>query len=155
MTEQWILRPMTEEDLPQILAIEEASFPDPWSEEGFLQSLNAPASLCLVAVDAQKIAGYCIFYSVLDEAELLNVAVAQECRGRGLGEAMLREALQSLMQQGVRHFYLEVRQSNEIALSMYKKLGFRTDFVREGYYERPREDAVVMSFHKEENRGSR
>ena len=146
---------MTEEDLPQIVTIEEASFPDPWSEEGFLQSLNAPASLCLVAADAQKIVGYCIFYSVLDEAELLNVAVAPECRGRGLGEAMLREALQGLMQQGVRHFYLEVRQSNEIARSMYKKLGFRADFVREGYYERPREDAVVMSFHKEENRGSR
>ena len=151
MTEYLMFRPMFPGDLPAVTAIEEESFSDPWSEAGFADAMKAPGAMCTVAARGEKIEGYAIFYTVMDEAELLNIAVAKESRGQKLGERMLVVAMQKLEMRGIRHFYLEVRESNRAARSLYTKLGFGEDGIRRDFYEKPREDAVTMSFHVTED----
>ncbi|MBQ4473998.1 MAG: ribosomal protein S18-alanine N-acetyltransferase [Lachnospiraceae bacterium] len=150
-TDFLMFRPMFPGDLPRVLEIEEASFSDPWSEAGFADAMKAPGAMCTVAARGEKIEGYAIFYTVMDEAQLLNVAIAPEARGQKIGERMLVIAMQKLEMRGIRHFYLEVRESNEAARALYTKIGFGEDGIRRDFYEKPREDAVLMSFHVAED----
>ncbi len=140
------LRPATEADLNQIVEIERASFADPWTEESFRRLLGGhPAIFQVIGYPPDtRIAGYVIAFSVVEDAELLNVAVEAKFRGRGLAGRMLDAVLFELSGRGVRTAFLEVRESNAAALALYGSRGFTEIGRRRNYYRRPIEDALVM-----------
>ncbi|MCR4410013.1 MAG: ribosomal protein S18-alanine N-acetyltransferase [Candidatus Saccharicenans sp.] len=142
-----LIRRMREEDLPEVLAIENLCFPNPWSRETFLGEIqNRAISFPLVVVhrEQKRIAGYVIFWQIGDEAQVNNVAIHPDFQGQGLGELAMRHVLGRLKENGVHFVSLEVRVSNHRALSLYRKLGFSILGVRKDYYSRPVEDAYVM-----------
>ncbi len=141
-----LLRPAVETDLNSISRIERAAFADPWTEESFRRLLDAGPAIFLVVeseLDA-AIAGYVVAFSVGEDGEVLNVAVAEPFRGRGLAGQMLDAALIELGARGVRTAFLEVRESNEAARALYGSRGFGEIGRRRGYYRRPVEDALVL-----------
>lgn len=140
-----IIRPMEEDDILQVVDIEEDLFGDPWSEEAFRDSLKQPEARFLMAQDsAWGVVGYCGSYRALDEAEIVNVAVRNDCQNRGIGSRLVEQLIQQDTKDGVRHFILEVRLSNLAAQHVYEKLGFVKVGIRKRFYDRPVEDAVIM-----------
>jgi [ribosomal protein S18]-alanine N-acetyltransferase len=89
--------------------------------------------------------GYAVLWCVLDQGELANIAVRPELRGRGLGARLLDEVVAACRRRGVTKLYLEVRDSNDAALRLYERFGFREVGRRRSYYQEPREDARVMA----------
>lgn len=138
------IREMTPADTMQVWAIEQAVFSDPWSRQGFLDALAMKGNRYLVAEEDGVICGYCGYYRSFEEADIVNVAVAPSYRRRGIGKAMLEQLLLEGHTQGVRGFTLEVRAGNKAAISLYHSLGFRTEGVRKDFYEKPKEDALLM-----------
>ncbi len=141
-----LLRPAAEGDLTAITAIERASFADPWTEESFRRLLDAqPAIFLVVENEADSaLAGYVVAFSVGEDGEILNLAVAAPFRGRGLAGQMLDAALIELASNGVRAAFLEVRESNTPARALYSSRNFAEIGRRRGYYRRPVEDAIVL-----------
>lgn len=141
-----LLRPATEDDINRVAHIERTCFADPWTEESFRRLLGIPSAIFLVALfpPDEAITGYVIAFSVGEDAEVLNVAVAPEFRGRGLAGQMLDAALIQLAAQGVHTAFLEVRESNGAARSLYRSRGFSEIGRRSKYYRRPVEDALVL-----------
>lgn len=139
-----VIRQMKEEDMDQVYAIESSSFSRPWSRESFLQSLNNPRNLYLVAEEGGNILGYCGLWGIVGEGEITNVAVDKRYRNQGIGEAILRELIKQAGAMGIEAFTLEVRLSNLSAIHLYHKLGFRDTAIRKNYYEAPTEDALIM-----------
>ncbi len=139
-------REATAEDLVCVAEIEKASFADPWSAHEFESVLQLGHTIFLVAEagNAGEIAGYVVAMAVLDEAEILNVAVSPERRRAGLGGALMDAALSELKRRGAQSVYLEVRVSNTAARSLYASRGFVELSRRKDYYRSPVEDALVM-----------
>jgi ribosomal-protein-alanine N-acetyltransferase len=133
-------------DLRAVAAIERAVFPDPWSHGMFVAHLRyAPPEMFLVAEDATgEVIGYALTRTVIDEAELLNIAVAPGARRRGTGVRLLRAAMETCRAHGAEVMLLEVRESNVAARTLYERHGFVPVGRRVGYYHSPREDAIVM-----------
>lgn len=140
------LRRPTREDLGAIAAIEAASFADPWSEAEFASVLETPHTIFLVAEPGENsgIVGYVIAMAVLDQAEILNVAVSPGHRGAGLGGGLLDAALLEVERRGAESVFLEVRVSNTAARALYASRGFVEVSRRKNYYRTPVEDALVM-----------
>lgn len=138
------IRPARPDDLPALVALEAASFPDPWSARMLASALEDPWSLVLAAEDGGRVAGYAILRRAADEAELLSVAVDPEARGRGLGRRLVEDGLERVREEGARTCYLEVRPANEPARSLYRSLGFRRIGRRRAYY-RDGSDALVLA----------
>ena len=136
------VRVATEADLGGIVAIEQEAFSDPWSLESFRSLLS---QLALVAGDGDEVAGYIIALWAGDESEILNLAVLPEQRRRGVERSLVEEAVERLVADGVRMVFLEVRESNEGARAFYEGLGFRHVGRSPRYYNRPREDALVLA----------
>ncbi|RMH37608.1 MAG: ribosomal-protein-alanine N-acetyltransferase [Nitrospirae bacterium] len=141
----------TMSDLDAIVAIEQASFPTPWSREAFEAELrgNAFSHLLVARFPAQigpALAGYCCFWIVFEELRILNCAVRREHRRQGIGARLLRHAMAEGRTHGATRALLEVRASNEPALNFYRRLGFRAYGTRTGYYTNPDEDAILMTF---------
>ena len=134
-------------DLDEILAIERASFPHPWSPEMFDEELNN--RLCHIFVARERTAagirvtGYVCFWLFLAEMHLLNLAIEPALRRRGIGAALLSRALDFARERGVKMVFLEVRRGNREARALYLRFGFREMGVRPRYYE-DGEDAIVM-----------
>lgn len=141
-----LLRPAFETDLNEVVLIERASFADPWTEESFRRLLVGHSAIfqVLVVPPDDAIAGYVIAYAVEEDAELLNVAVAPNHRGKGLAGQMVDALLIELGRRGVRTAFLEVRESNRAARALYGSRGFAEIGRRASYYRRPVEDALVM-----------
>jgi len=141
-----LLRPAAEEDLNQIVEIERACFADPWTEESFRRLLAGHSAIFQAAAYPPdfRIAGYIIAFAIGEDAELLNVAVAPQHRGKGLAGQMLDAVLIDLGGRGVRTAFLEVRESNRAARALYGSRGFTEIGRRRNYYRRPVEDALVM-----------
>jgi [ribosomal protein S18]-alanine N-acetyltransferase len=141
-----LLRPAEIDDIGSVAEIERACFADPWSEESFRRLLGVAPAIFLVALfpPDQAIAGYIIAFSVDEDAEVLNVAVHPRFRGHGLARQMLDAVLIELGRRGVRAAFLEVRESNHPARSLYKSRGFGEIGRRKNYYRRPVEDALVL-----------
>jgi [ribosomal protein S18]-alanine N-acetyltransferase len=134
---------MTEAHLPVILAIEQASFSDPWSQAMFRQELGQDqGKMSLVLLQSSKVIGYGIGWLVLDEFHLGNLAVGLEHQARGYGAIILGRMLDTAKNAGCRIATLEVRVSNLPAISLYHKFGFKEMAVRKKYYHD--EDALVM-----------
>ncbi len=137
-------RPLTAADLPRVAEIERATFADPWSQRAFEETIARPGVTAYALDDAGRLAGYALCSLAADEGEILNIAVATEARGRGAGLVLMRAMLAGLRAGGARQVFLEVRRSNEAAIALYRRVGFRDLATRRAYYSRPREDALTM-----------
>ena len=135
---------MTLEDVNAVHAIEAATFPVPWSRESFEKEVteNKCARYMVLKED-----GVCVAYAgmwlVLDEGHVTNIAVRQDKRGLGYGEAVTRALIQLAADSGLSFLTLECRRSNVVAQSLYHKLGFKDVGFRKRYYENS-EDALIM-----------
>ena len=126
-------------------AIEQSVFADPWSTQDFRDCLSSDALFHVAeTADGASVAGYVVALDAADEGEILNLAVAPAGRRRGLGRALVRDILAALSNRGVRHVYLEVRESNTPARALYAAHGFQEVGRRQQYYRRPVEDAIVL-----------
>jgi [ribosomal protein S18]-alanine N-acetyltransferase len=138
------IREMQEDDVPQILTIENASFSTPWTEAAFLHEIHKPYALNLVLLVGTRLAGYLCLNFVFEEGHILNLAVHADFRRRGLATLLMRDGLTELKKKGCRFIYLEVRGSNNVAQTFYERFGFKVAGLRKKYYTSPVEDAVVM-----------
>lgn len=143
------IRRMEEGDLDQVCAIEEETFSMPWSRKSFRDTLSYYHTLFLVAELDGEIAGYCGCYQSLEEAEITNIAVRRQLRGHGIGRRLLMELMRLGKEQGAFAYTLEVRVSNQAAIHLYESLGFVSFGIRKNFYEKPREDAMIMWRHWE------
>lgn len=144
---RYFIRRMQEDDLAAVLEIEALSFSNPWSDNTFRGEIqNTAISFPLVVVrrPGNDVVAYIIFWHVQDDVQVNNIAVHPDCRGLGLGEALMRFAIAKVRQAGAAFMTLEVRASNTAATGLYKKLGFEALGTRKNYYTKPDEDAVVM-----------
>lgn len=139
-----LIRKMRGADLPRVMEIELATFTMPWSEATFRGLLRRTDSDLYVADVRGAVAGYAVFWSVTDQGELGNVAVAAEYRGRGLGRKLVETVLERAAERGIREMFLEVRRSNEGAQNLYRTFGFFEVGKRKNYYLEPVEDALIM-----------
>lgn len=133
-------------DLDAVAALEAAAQPFPWKRINFADSLEAGHSVWVLRQGGELL-GFVVVMGVLDEAHLLNVAVAPSRQGKGLGARLLRHAMAVAVQQGALSMYLEVRLSNTRAEALYRNFGFREIGRRKAYYPavQGREDALVFS----------
>lgn len=126
-------------------AIEQSAFADPWSTQDFRDCVSSDVLFRVAETeDGDGVAGYVVALDAADEGEILNLAVAPAGRRRGLGRALVEDILAALANRGVRHVYLEVRESNAPARALYAAHGFREVGRRNQYYRRPAEDAIVL-----------
>ena len=144
-----VIRRMTLEDLPVVMHIDGLSLPTPWSERNFRYELiENPASQLLVAEASGKdaqVLGFIGFWMLVDEAHISTIAVHPDHRRRGIGELLLRGAMQMAIALGANLITLEVRQSNVGAINLYAKQGFQVVGRRREYYRDNHEDAILMT----------
>lgn len=135
---------MEEKDLEQVTVIEKNTFSMPWKKEDFLESVNNPANVYVVACEGDTICGYCGMWGIAGEGQINNVAVKKEYRGRGIGFEIVNFVLEEGRKQGLEAFTLEVRESNAAAIHVYEKAGFKSAGIRKDFYEKPKENALIM-----------
>ena len=140
-----ILREMLVDDLDQIMEIETDLFHVPWTREGFFTFLTRDDAMFLVVEEKGRILGYCGLLMVLDEGDILNVAVSRERQKEGIGYFLVDSMLMLAKAQGIHLVHLEVREGNGTARRLYQRLGFVEDGLRKNYYTDPLENAVLMT----------
>lgn len=128
----------------QIAQLEKSCIPDGWSENAFEQALGNPNALIFAAVRGGEVVGFLNGSYVLDEAELLNIAVSEKSRKSGIAGMLVTAFEDELRKLGVKTVYLEVRESNTPARKLYEKHGFKQNGLRKNYYSSPAENAVLM-----------
>jgi ribosomal-protein-alanine N-acetyltransferase len=148
-THPFVIRQMTHEDMPTVIALEQAAFRNPWSPELLRRELDHEWSTILLVEDplpggGRELLGLAIFWIVQDEVHVLNVATAPQHRRRGVARAVMEELLARGRHRRCTLATLEVRRSNEAAIGLYRSLGFRSVGVRPNYYVDEKEDALVM-----------
>lgn len=136
--------PMTAEDIAQVAALERACFSDPWPESVLENELQNELSFWLVAKENGEVLGYVGSQSVLDEADMMNLAVRESARRQGIAKALVLALCRALSKEGVRSLTLDVRDSNEPAIRLYEALGFAQVGKRPNYYFHPKEDARIL-----------
>lgn len=128
----------------QIARFEELYFSTPWSERSIRSELKNPLSLWLVALQDERVIGYVGSQSVLGEADMMNLAVSLEYRRNGVARALVTRLIENLAENQIHALNLEVRASNNPAISLYDSLGFVQVGRRPNYYHRPKEDAFIL-----------
>lgn len=134
---------MQEQDTAAAAEIEAAVCSMPWSGQGFSDALKQD-TLFLTAKQNGKVAGYCGMYCAFEEGEITNVAVAPKQQKQGIGRKLVSCLLEQGKQRGIERIVLEVRVSNAPAIKLYESFGFWHAGIRKGFYEKPREDALIM-----------
>ena len=143
MNDQLDIRRLAYADLPQVIAVERRAFPTPWSLAMFVLELSKPGGICLAATLDDRIVGYLICSRYDTIWHLMNVAVDTRLRRQGIAAALI-ERLFELADGPSEQYTLEVRTSNDPAIKLYERFGFRSAGRRRGYYHDNREDAVIM-----------
>jgi len=144
-----IVRRMTLDDLPAVVALDQMSFSLPWPERSFRFELtDNPASRCWVAESGGRIAGMIVAWLLVDEAHIATIATHPDFRRRGIAKRLLTHALRHMMEEGAQSSFLEVRESNAVAQEMYRKFGYEESGRRPRYYKDNDEDAVLMTLYK-------
>ena len=139
------IRKMSADDLVQVCAIEDLCYTTPWSLNSFRYELTNKDAVLKVAVFNSGIIGYVCIRTILDMTHLLNVAVLPEFRLKGIGNALLKNAVGELKRlHPDTKLTLEVRQSNIAAVRLYEKFGFKVTGKRTKYYQKPEDDAILM-----------
>ena len=139
------IREMEMDDLESVAVLEEELFQVPWSLNGLFSFFLREDVCFFVAEEEGKLVGYCGIVTVLDEGDIVKVAVSGKYQRRGVGRRLLQGTMEKMREKGVRVFHLEVREGNQAAVGLYEKLGFVRDGTRKNYYENPVEDAILMS----------
>lgn len=135
---------MNEAHVEAVAELEKICFRDPWSVNSIASELSNRLSTWLVAVENGCVCGYVGAQSVLDTADMMNIAVHPKWRNQGIACSLINELIERLKSQDVSCLMLEVRISNESAINLYNKLGFEIVGKRPRYYHNPREDAYIM-----------
>ena len=136
--------PMNETHVAPIAQLEKICFSDPWSKRSIAYELTNPLSAWFVAVEDGVVLGYVGSQAVLDEADMMNIAVSPEARRRGIAQGLVETLVAALKEKEVRCLTLEVRASNDPAITLYHKLGFTQVGRRPNYYRNPKEDALIL-----------
>lgn len=139
--------PMRHIDIDEVLALEQSVYPHPWSRGNFVDSLVSGYQAWTLRDDGGKLVGYFLLMGAVDEAHLLNVAVAAPYQGQGIGCYLLDKVVSCARGQSMQSVLLEVRPSNQRALDVYQRYGFTQVGRRKAYYpahNNQREDAIVM-----------
>lgn len=139
------VRPARPRDLTAVVAVEQASFSDPWAPGSFASLIDNPAVCFLVAEEEGRVVGHLVAWYAADEGEIGSVAVAASARGRGIGALLIDTALAHSAERGAATVYLEVRESNATARRLYAARGFTEVGRRKRYYRHPVEDALVLA----------
>ena len=135
---------MNKDHVSQIAQMEAQCFSDPWSEKSIASELENPLSLWLVAEENGQVFGYVGSQTVLDESDMMNVAVDPRFRRQGIARALIETLIAELAKMGSRCLRLEVRVSNENARALYARMGFQQLGLRKNYYHNPKEDALIL-----------
>lgn len=140
------IRKMQIEDVPGVMDIDTSSFPAPWTKAVYEQELqeNDFAHYFVIVNDQDDIIGYVGLWIIFDDAQITNIAVHEDYRGKKIGEKLFAFALSYAFQRGAQKMSLEVRPSNTVAKNMYRKFGLRKGGIRKSYYPDNSEDAIVM-----------
>ena len=138
------IEPMNASHVPQIAALEQRCFSDPWSEKSIASELENPLAMWLVALDGEEVVGYVGSQTVLGETDMMNLAVSPEARRQGTGRALVQALIDGLAKNGSHSLMLEVRVSNAPARTLYESLGFFQVGRRPKYYVNPKEDALIL-----------
>ena len=139
-----IIEKMNASHVPQIAELEKVCFADPWSVTSIETELTSRLSLWLVAMEGDTLVGYVGSQTVIDESDMMNIAVHPDYRRQGIAEALVGALEKALRQRGSRALTLEVRDSNVPAITLYEKLGFTQVGLRKNYYRNPKEDARIL-----------
>ena len=139
-----IIRPLEECYVDQVCVLEEEAFSMPWQKSAFLEMIEDEKACYLVALKEEKVVAACGLRNILGEGEVTNVVTKEDYRGQGIGYFLLSRLLEEGKKMGVEAFTLEVRVSNSPAIHLYEKLGFSGEGIRKNFYEKPREDALIM-----------
>ena len=143
-----LIRKMIHADLEQVIEIDQISFSLPWPKRSFQYELDENfTSRCWVADVDGRIAAMMVGWMIIDELHVATIATHPDYRGQGIGKKVLVHALLAARKEGVIRAFLEVRQTNETALNMYRSLGFVEDGRRKEYYRDNNEDAILMSLN--------
>ncbi len=140
---------MKEEYIDDVYEIDKISVPIPWSKNSIKEEINNMLTNFLVAKDDEKVVGFIICWNIMDECHIGNIAVLPEHRNKGIAHKLFNEILKDAKENhGINYLLLEVRKSNDVAINLYKNLGFKEVVVRKEYYKNPDntyEDAICMS----------
>ena len=136
--------PMNESHVPHVAELEKICFSDPRSEKSVASELNNSLSCWLVAEENGVVTGYVGSQTVIDESDMMNVAVHPDHRRKGIAEALVVELVEALKKRESHCLTLEVRASNAPAKALYEKLGFAQVGLRKNYYRNPKEDALIL-----------
>jgi [ribosomal protein S18]-alanine N-acetyltransferase len=133
-------------DVDAVMALEAASFTNPWARDTLLWELansDVTRAYVLRAAD-DRILAFCLCWVIFDELHINTLAVAPEFRRQGLATTLLNDTFKDAVAAGARKATLEVRESNTAALELYRRLGFRVAARRPGYYSKPDEDGLIL-----------
>ena len=139
-----LIREMTAEDLDAVAGMESENFTTPWKKDDFADLLDCDDRGCMVAEEDGMIVGCVVYHDILGDVDITNVQVKEAFRGRSIGHKLMGAALEKARSVGGKEFTLEVRASNKAAISLYESIGFKTEGVRKGFYDNPKEDALIM-----------
>ena len=142
---RWMIR----RDMREVLDVEKESFEFPWYEKDFIRCLRQRNCIGMVAEHGEHVVGFMIYELHKTRLHILNFAVAENMRHRGVGFQMAQKLISKLSSERRTHIKLEVRETNLPAQMFFKRLGFRATTVLRSYYEDSPEDAYVMQFHYE------
>ena len=135
---------MTAAHVAQVAELETLCFRDPWSERSIASELENKLALWLVALDGDTLAGYIGSQTVIDETDMMNVAVHPSYRRKGIAGELVNALVDALKMRQSHSLTLEVRASNDPAIGLYQKLGFAQVGRRPNYYRNPKEDALIL-----------
>ena len=140
------IEPMQKSHLDDIIKVEEKAYGEHhWSKESFFNELNNDLAKYFCAFDENgTLTGYCGCWQILEEAHITNIAVSPDFRRRRIGEALLTAIIKSCYKEKIKYLTLEVRVSNEPAIKLYEKYGFKSLGIRKGYYQDNNDDALIM-----------
>ena len=145
-----IIRDIELGDVDKVCIMEEEAFSMPWHKESFIDMINNPDALYLVAEDSGEVVACAGVLSVLGEGDICNIVVESSKRGQGIGEKLVEELLRRGREDyAIEAFTLEVRVGNKPARGLYEKLGFEFAGVRPGFYDDPKEDAAIYWLREE------
>ena len=136
------IRKMKREDIPNIMRMEKELFTTSWEEEMFIEEIEKQYAYVLEIKN--NIIGYICGWKLLDEFNITNIAVASDFQRKGFGKALVQFLMSKLLDEKCFKYFLEVRESNQVAKKLYEKLGFVVIGSRKNYYHSPEEDAMVL-----------
>jgi len=137
------IRTMSAADLNEVLVIEQASFKTPWKREHFESELSGRYSFPFVAELVGRVVGFVCLVTLFEEAQILDIAVSPDQRGRGIARLLMEHACSVAREQHAEVLSLEVRASSAAAIGLYRQAGFRQVGIRTNYYDSS-EDALLM-----------